>query len=682
MKLERQATEYKGTGPIERRKFEVADTVMLAQLLSNMYSDPVLAVIREYICNAIDSHKAAGESRPVKICLPTLFQQDFIVKDFGLGMSDEQVMKLFSTYGSSSKRQTNEMIGGFGIGSKAAFAYTDNFTVESIYNGEKLSYVASMCEENGPTIELLSRTSTSDHNGFTVKIPVKKTDLNTFRSKLVDFIKYIDDEPFEVVGTDWEPSELVKEITHKDWTVKWFKFKDKHEGNYVKIKMGPVVYDAGELYKWSSPWIITPVLECPIGTFPIAPDRESIIIKPETKQEILDYLEEVQNLVNDQLIVEVQAQPTLWRAWQTYENKSSYILRHTKFRWKDKTTDKVSLKKAVKTIRYLIYCKNPFHSDTKRIFHLKEVDLFVDMQGRRTGHRDVIKNWLNSDEKHRFKKAIILPENKIERLRMWITLGRPEIPVITYDDWRVLEKTTGPKERQEVKFKVVDLVKQSYKNQMVPTGDNQRRVYIPINSNQIEALGKRIAFSYHPSDVVSICKIVGVREREVILVPRTLQKRVPDEWVNLQPLIEQSFKDLSEMKIWARKQSFENIANPSNYVHSRWYEILNNMYKEIHSWNEIYSNYGIRFPEKVQNSPEIFFPYQKYCERFVKLINKENEKFDKDYPLIHNNLSIRMELPVIDYINMSNHWKSIGDKNYKPRFKPKKKKERCDIKTS
>jgi hypothetical protein len=39
---------------------------------NQLYSDPILAVIREYYTNAVDAHKRVGQTAPVRISLPSV----------------------------------------------------------------------------------------------------------------------------------------------------------------------------------------------------------------------------------------------------------------------------------------------------------------------------------------------------------------------------------------------------------------------------------------------------------------------------------------------------------------------------------------------------------------------------------------------------------------------------------
>ena len=60
-------------------------------LRNQLYSDKVLAVIREYSTNAVDAHIEVGQAdKPIKVTLPTQMTPEFKVRDFGRGLTEEQ----------------------------------------------------------------------------------------------------------------------------------------------------------------------------------------------------------------------------------------------------------------------------------------------------------------------------------------------------------------------------------------------------------------------------------------------------------------------------------------------------------------------------------------------------------------------------------------------------------------
>jgi len=127
---------------------------VLMSLLSNMYSDGYLAVVREYGCNARDSHVEAGVDRPIEVSLPTILEPQFKVQDFGVGLSHDEILNVYARYGASTKRDSNAMIGAFGIGAKSAFTVGNAFTVTGVKNGEKT--IAMFSLEQGGKPEVLA----------------------------------------------------------------------------------------------------------------------------------------------------------------------------------------------------------------------------------------------------------------------------------------------------------------------------------------------------------------------------------------------------------------------------------------------------------------------------------------------------------------------------------------------
>jgi len=168
----------------ETHTFKIQTSAKAFDILSDkLYKDKILAVIRETVTNGIDSHIAAGQTAPVQVHVPTLEEVFFSVKDTGLGLSQEDVIHMYTTYFSSTKAETNEFVGGLGLGSKSPFSYTDQFQVVSIFNGVKMVFSAFKSERNEPNIVLVSCDDTLDHNGLEVIVPVQLADVQQFRAK-------------------------------------------------------------------------------------------------------------------------------------------------------------------------------------------------------------------------------------------------------------------------------------------------------------------------------------------------------------------------------------------------------------------------------------------------------------------------------------------------------------------
>src|SRR3546814_17913309 len=81
-------------------------------------------------------------------------------------MSHEFMMTSFMAYtDGSTKDQSNDQIGGWGIGSKSPFSYTDQFVLVSVHDGVRSVYSVFKDEDSIPAIALLSQEETTDANG-------------------------------------------------------------------------------------------------------------------------------------------------------------------------------------------------------------------------------------------------------------------------------------------------------------------------------------------------------------------------------------------------------------------------------------------------------------------------------------------------------------------------------------
>ena len=150
------------------------DSAKIFSFLSNfLYKDKERSVITELCSNALDAHKMLDkDSTPIRVHLPTEFQKEFRVRDFGPGLTEAQVHEFLTKYGASSKNESNDFIGGFGIGSKSPAAVTDTWTINSFNNGYETSYLIHVNERGIPSINTLYKMPTTD-SGLEVVVPTK-----------------------------------------------------------------------------------------------------------------------------------------------------------------------------------------------------------------------------------------------------------------------------------------------------------------------------------------------------------------------------------------------------------------------------------------------------------------------------------------------------------------------------
>lgn len=159
-------------------------------LSSSLYKHQTLAMVREVLSNAVDAHTDAQVTEPVEV---TVDEEYFTVVDKGKGIPPDLIKPIYGTYGSGTKRNDENAIGGFGLGCKSPFAYTDNFEVTSCYDGTKTIYRMSKGSKvsNGkPSIITILSVPCGDETGITVRIPIHTKDIMSIR-RMVTSLTYL-----------------------------------------------------------------------------------------------------------------------------------------------------------------------------------------------------------------------------------------------------------------------------------------------------------------------------------------------------------------------------------------------------------------------------------------------------------------------------------------------------------
>lgn len=182
MKLHTNDSPTYSSQTLVQQEFKISASAKAFKILSaNLYSNRIRAIIRELSANAADAHTAAGTpDRAFLVHMPSQIDPILWIRDFGIGLSPEQVMTLYTTYFESTKADSNEYIGALGLGSKSPFAYVDSFTVTSFYNGTKTIYDMSL-KGGVPNVAILFSGETDEENGLQISMSVNNNDINLFR---------------------------------------------------------------------------------------------------------------------------------------------------------------------------------------------------------------------------------------------------------------------------------------------------------------------------------------------------------------------------------------------------------------------------------------------------------------------------------------------------------------------
>lgn len=189
--------ESQGVGASAEFGISSADSAHIMTILRDtLYSDKVLAVLREYSSNAWDAHRMFGKADvPIKVTLPTVMDPTLTIRDFGPGLSENDVFQVYTQYGASTKRDSDTAVGMLGIGSKSGFAYSDSFTITSYHGGKKRTYVAVLDKTEKGVIQHLHEEDCGDETGVAIQIAVRPDDIKEFHDTAQNLFKFFNPRP-------------------------------------------------------------------------------------------------------------------------------------------------------------------------------------------------------------------------------------------------------------------------------------------------------------------------------------------------------------------------------------------------------------------------------------------------------------------------------------------------------
>ena len=311
-------------------EFRIRNSAKAFNILSSgLYANKIKAIVRELSCNAVDSHIAAGkQSTPFDVHLPNTLEPWFAIRDYGTGLTHEQVTNIYTTYFESTKTNSNEFIGALGLGSKSPFSYTDNFTVTAIKDGNKGIYTAFINEAGVPSIALMMNEATDEPAGVEVKFSVNdRYDFDKFRQEARAVYKYFKLQPV-VSGSSGFTVEI-PEYESKDIVPGVSQFKS---GSRTVAIMGNIAYPIEIPQADQALGELRNLLQCnlelnfAIGELDFQASREGLSYIPQTVNAIKAKLEALNAVLAGKLAEEADAIPNLWdRAIFLSKRKDNYL---------------------------------------------------------------------------------------------------------------------------------------------------------------------------------------------------------------------------------------------------------------------------------------------------------------------------------------------------------------------
>lgn len=295
----------------------IGDPRMVMKSLTKLYSNTALATIREYSTNARDANVEAGRADvPIEVTLPTILNPYFIVKDTGIGLSTDELEAIYVSYGTSTKRNSNDFNGMLGFGSKSALAYTNTFTVTAVKDGVETIAIITRKEDYTVSLKIVSTKKTDKINGVTVRVPVQNPE--SFSIIAMDFYRFWERGTILIDGNDINP--FVGEKIDEGL------YYAKSNTSYVVMgNVGYRVENPDALFTNKKLKAVSFVAYVPNGSVEFTPSREDLEYSEATKKTLYEVVEKWEKKMHEKAKEEIDNAKNQFEAYQAWVKWSNQI---------------------------------------------------------------------------------------------------------------------------------------------------------------------------------------------------------------------------------------------------------------------------------------------------------------------------------------------------------------------
>ncbi len=292
-----------------RQNAPVAPAAVIAVNRRNLpinlrYSNPVAAVIREYALEARSFHNAAGNgNQPFDVWLPTTQNPTFRVRSYGAVPTEAEVL---ARYGLNSNSQND-------IGSKAAYAYADEFRVSTFQAGTAKTFRCALDATGTGVVTKDGEVLTNQSNGVEIEVPVNAATVNfNFfgREAAPIFARFRVAPRIQggVLGVFNAPETLFQ---GPGWTLTNGRDSFARVGD-VTFPLDLTMPYAGAFSRQSLPLGVQ--LEVAPGELDVSENGESLVLSDSTRGVLSERFKEVARQLPLLIQGEFAAAPTLWSA--------------------------------------------------------------------------------------------------------------------------------------------------------------------------------------------------------------------------------------------------------------------------------------------------------------------------------------------------------------------------------
>jgi hypothetical protein len=240
---------------------------------------------------------------------------------------------IFIKYTASTKRDDNNQTGGFGLGAKTPFSYSDTFSIETNFDGVAYVYSCGIDETRVGKLMLMSERKTTEPNGTEIIIPVKSADFYTFNTSIENATRHWDVKPNFVGGS--VSYQIQKKVLEGDnWA---FASHDSYQ-SVVKLIIDGIEYplDLSTLRTYADATILDStrsvlLLEFGVGELSLSANREAVYLDDPTKKKIKTRLEYVKSSIKKKLDDKISKFTSLWEANVFYLKELQLVFFDQKF---------------------------------------------------------------------------------------------------------------------------------------------------------------------------------------------------------------------------------------------------------------------------------------------------------------------------------------------------------------
>lgn len=296
MRMVHALNETVGEGAQQVKQTGVGgDAKIVYALLTGMVSDKIVYPVREYATNAWE---VSPPKKPFEIELPTRFNPQYTIRDFGPGLPHSFMMNKYAKIGESTKDGDDDAVGGWGFGSKAALAYlmrsdgAGAFTVISRFRGFRRVYSIGVSEAGKIQISFLGEWVLEPEDrgtGLEISFAVRESDIGRFHEHAKAVLWSFSPRPVISPAIDFGKPKVLSQ--GDGWTV-YRKGTVPFDG--PQVTLGPVMYPI-DPYNMPDTNMIDHetciVFEAKIGSISVSASRENLQYDDRTQRGLQDLFE-------------------------------------------------------------------------------------------------------------------------------------------------------------------------------------------------------------------------------------------------------------------------------------------------------------------------------------------------------------------------------------------------------